>query len=159
MFSKKKKISILFGWKSTLSWAMNPPKNNFYPGYVLYNYYLILSQLNAKTPTNPIKYKTECQNTHWTNVNNSRHFMNCTKVLQASLSRLPVKYATAIGVDKGGFPVNIFLISPQKHMLWVLITRQGTSNEYPQHMFLWRNKKNINTFGLKKVPLLVLWQL
>ena len=28
----------------------------------------------------------------------------------------------------------------------------GASNEYPQHMFSWRNKKNINTFGLKKVP-------
>ena len=26
-----------------------------------------------------------------------------------------------IGLDKGGHPVNIFLISPQKHMLWVLI--------------------------------------
>ena len=22
--------------------------------------------------------------------------------------------------------------------------RRGTSNEYPQHMFSWRNKKNIN---------------
>ena len=30
--------------------------------------------------------------------------------------------------------------------------RQGASNEYPQHMFSWRNKKNINTFGLKKAP-------
>ena len=28
--------------------------------------------------------------------------------------------------------------------------RQGASNEYPQYMFLWRNKKNINTFGMKK---------
>ena len=39
-------------------------------------------------------------------------------------------------------------------MLWVLITVEvpqgGSSNEYPQHMFLWRNKKNISTFGLKK---------
>ena len=26
-----------------------------------------------------------------------------------------------IGLDKGEYPVNIFLISPQKHMLWVLI--------------------------------------
>ena len=26
-----------------------------------------------------------------------------------------------IGLDKGGYPVNIFLISPRKHMLWVLI--------------------------------------
>ena len=30
--------------------------------------------------------------------------------------------------------------------------RRGASNEYPQHMFLWRNKKNIDTFGLKKAP-------
>ena len=29
---------------------------------------------------------------------------------------------------------------------------RGTSNEYPQHIFSWRNKKNINTFGLKKAP-------
>ena len=28
--------------------------------------------------------------------------------------------------------------------------RRGTSNEYPQHMFSWRNKKYINTFGMKK---------
>ena len=28
--------------------------------------------------------------------------------------------------------------------------RRGASNEYLQHMFLWRNKKNINTFWLKK---------
>ena len=26
---------------------------------------------------------------------------------------------------------------------------RGASNEYPQHMFLWRNKKNSNIFGLK----------
>ena len=30
-------------------------------------------------------------------------------------------------------------------MLWYSLEapRRGTSNEYPQHMFLWRNKKNI----------------
>ena len=27
----------------------------------------------------------------------------------------------------------------KKQILWVLI--RGASNEYPQHMFLWRNKK------------------
>ena len=27
------------------------------------------------------------------------------------------------------------------------------SNEYPQHMFSWRIKKNISTFGLKKSPI------
>ena len=39
----------------------------------------------------------------------------------------------------------IFLIATQKYMLSVLIKmpRQGASNEYPQHMFSWRNKKNI----------------
>ena len=40
---------------------------------------------------------------------------------------------------------DIFLISPQKHMLWDSLEapRRGASNEYPQHMFLRRNKKNI----------------
>ena len=40
-------------------------------------------------------------------------------------------------------------------MLWYSLEApcQGTSNEYPQHMFLWRNKKNINTFELKKSTL------
>ena len=27
---------------------------------------------------------------------------------------------------------------------------QGTSNEYPQHIYSWRNKKNVNNFELKK---------
>ena len=30
-------------------------------------------------------------------------------------------FTIAIGLDKGGYPVNIFVISPRKHMLWVLI--------------------------------------
>ena len=47
----------------------------------------------------------------------------------------------AIGLNKSGYQVNIFLIS----------LRCGASNEYPQHMFSWRNKKNINTFRLKKI--------
>ena len=38
---------------------------------------------------------------------------------------------------------DIFLISPRKHMLWYSLEapRRGASNEYPQHMFSWRNKK------------------
>ena len=36
--------------------------------------------------------------------------------------------------------------------------QQGTSNEYPQHMFLCRNKKNGSTFRLKKkLPYLEVW--
>ena len=58
-----------------------------------------------------------------------------------------------IGLDKGGYPVNIFLISPRKRCGYSLeVHPRGASNEYPQHMFSWRNKKNINTFGLKKAP-------
>ena len=30
---------------------------------------------------------------------------------------------------------------------------QGASNEYPQHMHSWRNKKNINTFFVEKCTL------
>ena len=55
-----------------------------------------------------------------------------------------------IATDKRGYPLNIFLISRQKHMLW------GTSNKYPQHMFLLRNKNNISIFWMRKVPYLLL---
>ena len=45
-----------------------------------------------------------------------------------------------------------FLISTPIDMLWVLIRsallRQGTSNEYPQHLFLWRNKKKTSVLSL-----------
>ena len=36
------------------------------------------------------------------------------------------------------------------------VPRQGTSNEYPQHMFLLRNKKDISIFWMKKAPYLLL---
>ena len=35
--------------------------------------------------------------------------------------------STLIGPDKNGYRVNIFLISPQKHMLWVLIRSASVS--------------------------------
>ena len=38
-------------------------------------------------------------------------------------------------------------IFPGKHMLYVLIS--VASNEYPHQMFLWRNKKYIDSFWLK----------
>ena len=34
---------------------------------------------------------------------------------------------------------------------------RGASNEYPQCMFSWKNKKNINTFLVEKEPYLELW--
>ena len=53
-----------------------------------------------------------------------------------------------IATDKALFHpknANIFLISEQKDMLWYSLEapRRGASNEYPQHMFSSRNKKNI----------------
>ena len=59
-----------------------------------------------------------------------------------------------IGLDKRGYQVNIFLIFQQKHMLWYSLEapHRGASNKYPQHMFSLKNKKNIDTFWLKKVP-------
>ena len=39
----------------------------------------------------------------------------------------------------------------------VLISRRwGASNEYPQHMFLFRNKKDTSIFRMKKAPYLLL---
>ena len=68
-----------------------------------------------------------------------------SQLIRVMLSQFPFTWTHAFIVpDKAFFPqpksIAIFLISPQKHRLWVL-TR--TSNEYPQHMFLWINKKNI----------------
>ena len=73
------------------------------------------------------------------------------------LPPFPNSYPWAIGLDKGGYQahnVNSFLISPQNVCCGYSLEapRQGTSNEYLQHMFSSRNKKNIATFWLKKVP-------
>ena len=35
--------------------------------------------------------------------------------------RFVMRWRLIIGLDKRGYQINIFLISPQKHMLWVLI--------------------------------------
>ena len=64
-----------------------------------------------------------------------------------TLIRALGKWVFHISLDKRGIKLNIFLIYPYKHILWVLIrsAHQGTSNEYPQHMFFYREirkKKN-----------------
>ena len=50
--------------------------------------------------------------------------------------------------------IDIFLNSPQKHRLWYSfeVPHQGPSNEYPQHIFSWRNKNNTG-IGQKKSAL------
>ena len=71
---------------------------------------------------------------------------------------LPNKYSgvSFIATDKRGYSHNSFLISLQKHMLWYSLEapRRGASNEYPQHMFSWRNK-DISIFSDEKSALSV----
>ena len=58
---------------------------------------------------------------------------------------------SSIVVDKKVSQINIFLFLHEK-MVWYALeapwqdTCQGASNEYPQHKFSWRNKKNIISF-------------
>ena len=60
----------------------------------------------------------------------------------------------SIGLDKSGYQFNIFLISPRKHVLWVLI-RSASARRFKRVPIIYvfvENKNNINTFGLKKAP-------
>ena len=68
------------------------------------------------------------------------------------------RLSVVIATDKRGYPHNIFFISPQKHMLWYSLEapQPGASNEYSQHMFLWRNKKDSSLFRMKKAAYLLL---
>ena len=72
------------------------------------------------------------------------------KICSFRLTKVPY----LIGLDKSGYQVISFLITQGKHKLWVLIRSASlsTSNEYPQHMLLSRNKKNMDTFWWKKAP-------
>ena len=42
-----------------------------------------------------------------------------------------------------GYPDNIFVNSPRKHMMWVLIRSASA-----QHMFSWRSEKYTSAFGI-----------
>ena len=73
------------------------------------------------------------------------------KQLEQSIRRL-------IATDKRGYPHNIFLFLHENICCGYSLEapRRGASNEYPQHMFTWRNKKDISIFGRKKAPYLLL---
>ena len=87
---------------------------------------------------------------------------NMLKMCRFRSSCTCAKYHTghcSIATDKRGYPhINIFLISWRKHMLWVLI-RSASPRRFwcvPQHMFSLRNKKDISSFQMKKMPYLLL---
>ena len=69
-------------------------------------------------------------------------------------SRKPLLGSHHIGLDKSGYLENILLFLDKNICCGYSLeaSRRGASNEYPQHMFSLRNKKNIDTFLLKKVP-------
>ena len=78
-------------------------------------------------------------------------------IRRSQVKFLPIQQHSYIATDKRGYPHNIFLISRQIHMLWYSLEapRLGASNEYPQHMFLLRNKEDISIFRVKKAPYLL----
>ena len=59
---------------------------------------------------------------------------------------------SSIAQDKRGFLDNIFLIPPQKQMLWYSLEapHQGISNEYPQRVYRGEIRKISTHFGWKK---------
>ena len=65
----------------------------------------------------------------------------------------------SIATDKKGYPHNIFLILDENICCGYSLEapHQGASNEYQQHMFSLRNKKDISSFQMKKVPYLLLY--
>ena len=55
-----------------------------------------------------------------------------------------------VDLDKSGYQVNIFLFLQENLCCWYSLEVLGTSNEYQQHRFSWRIRKNINTFWIEK---------
>ena len=88
------------------------------------------------------------------------------RLIRAFVVRKCQKTHFPLALLKWWYQVNIFLISPEKRTLWVLVgsttetlpmDTTSTSNEYPQQMFFWRNKKNINSVLFEKKNCLELY--
>ena len=67
------------------------------------------------------------------------------------LSTLRIKFALK-HIKRVGIRLKVFLFLDKNIFCGYSLEapHQGTSNEYPQHMFSLRNKKTIDTFWLKK---------
>ena len=63
-----------------------------------------------------------------------------------------------IATDKRGIHIIFFLFLNKNICCGYSLEapRRGASNEYPQHMFSWWNKKDISIFWMKKAPYLLL---
>ena len=61
---------------------------------------------------------------------------------------------------RGGIHIIFFLFLDENSCMFgysLEAPHWGASNEYPQHAFLWRNKKDTRIFLMKKVPYLLLF--
>ena len=68
---------------------------------------------------------------------------------------LCIYYKKYIGLDKSGYQIVFLFLDENICCGYSLeVPRQGPSDEYPQHMFLSRNKKNMDIFWLKKKHLI-----
>ena len=59
-----------------------------------------------------------------------------------------------MGLDQSGYQLYIFLISPGKHVAGTYLKCLAEALQMSTTTFFWRNKKNINTSGLKKEHLI-----
>ena len=69
-----------------------------------------------------------------------------------SLKRLSNNDIHSYTTDKRGYPHNIFFLFLNENICFgysLEAPRRGASNEYPQHMFSLRNKKDISSFWMK----------
>ena len=73
-----------------------------------------------------------------------------------TLCFLLIESTISITADKRGYHGYIFCYFSMKTCCGksLEVPQWGTSNEYPQYMFSWRIKKNVNTFWLKKRAIL-----
>ena len=69
-----------------------------------------------------------------------------------------ILYLWSIATDRRGIHIIFFLFLEENICCGYSLEApwQGTSNEYPQYMFLLRNKKDISSFQMKNVPYLLL---
>ena len=88
--------------------------------------------------------------TDWSLINN-RHVKN--------IFTLNLGIYSLLQINKTGIQI-IFFLFLHEHICCgysLEVPPWGTSNEYHHHMFSWRNKKNISTFGLTHLRLFYLF--
>ena len=84
----------------------------------------------------------------------SRHMWTANVQIRDQVSKMHISKLQI----RGGNRILFFLLLDENICCGysLEVPRRGASNEYPQHMFLLRNKKYIGIFRIKKAPYLLL---